>query len=120
MHSYLFKATALPIELCQQYIISAQLDSNQRFPVPKTGGVDQTPLCTASHIGKGGNVPKRAYYCELCGMYHLNHLKYSIDYTDGGHKPNKQEKKKKNADFNSKVFSTIKKGNIDISDFDID
>ena len=36
------------IVLCQQYIISAQLDSNQRFPVPKTGGVDQTPLCTAS------------------------------------------------------------------------
>lgn|SRR5574344_191630 len=76
--------------------------------------------CTASHIGKGGNVPKRAYYCELCGMYHLTHLKYSIDYTDGGHKPNKQEFQGKNADFNSKVFSTIKKGNIDISDFDID
>ena len=32
-------------------IISAQLDSNQRFPVPKTGGVDQTPLCTASFLG---------------------------------------------------------------------
>lgn len=29
---------------------------------------------TTSHIGRGTNKPKRSYYCNCCGYYHLTHL----------------------------------------------
>lgn len=30
---------------------------------------------TSSHVGRGANVPKRAYHCDMCNMWHLTHLK---------------------------------------------
>ena len=32
---------------------------------------------TSSHIGRGTNKPKRAYFCDYCGMYHVTHLAQS-------------------------------------------
>lgn len=29
---------------------------------------------TSSHIGKGGNKPKRSYFCKVCGGYHVTHF----------------------------------------------
>lgn len=29
---------------------------------------------TTSHIGRGTNKPKRSYYCDCCGYYHVTHF----------------------------------------------
>lgn len=29
---------------------------------------------TSSHIGRGTNKPKRSYFCDFCGAYHVTHL----------------------------------------------
>ena len=47
---------------------------------------------TSSHICRGTDKPKRSYYCEYCGMYHVTHLAQAKSTTMKKSVPYKREK----------------------------